>query len=127
MFFIDFLVMNFDRHMKNFGIIRNVETLEWERTTPIFDTGECMECNKTLDEINFNDGTGKFFTNTSKKFSTYLENININRFDISKLSDLPELYKEKLIEYRKYTDITDERVEKLVAGLKYRVSKVLDN
>ena len=113
--------------MKNFGIIRNVETLEWERTTPIFDTGECMECNKTLDEINFNDGTGKFFTNTSKKFSTYLENININRFDISKLSDLPELYKEKLIEYRKYTDITDERVEKLVAGLKYRVSKVLDN
>ena len=127
MFFIDFLVMNFDRHMKNFGVIRNVETLRWERATPIFDTGECMECNKTLNEINFNDGTGKFFTNTSKKFSTYLENINTNRFDISKLNDLPNIYKEKLIKYREYTDISDERIEKLVTGLKYRISKIAGN
>ena len=72
MFFVDYLVMNIDRHMKNFGIIRNVETLNWERTTPIFDTGECMECNKLTNEINFKDGKCKFFTNTNKDFSDLL-------------------------------------------------------
>ena len=28
-----------DRHMKNYGVIRNIKTLKWERVTPIFDTG----------------------------------------------------------------------------------------
>jgi len=48
MFLVDYIVVNFDRHMKNFGVIRNVETLKWERVCPIFDTGECTEpcCNK---------------------------------------------------------------------------------
>ncbi len=122
MFFVDFLVMNFDRHMKNYGIIRNVETLKWEKTTPIFDTGECMECDKTLNEINFYDRTGKFFTNTSKKFSSYLENINFTRYDLSKLNDLPQKYEEMLVKYRDYTDISNDRIKKLVNGLAYRIS-----
>lgn len=122
MFFIDYLVMNFDRHMKNFGIIRNVETLEWERTTPIFDTGECMQCDKTLNEINFKDGKGKFFKNIEKKFSSYIENIDTSRFDMSSLKDLPSIYEEKLKQTRKYTDISEERIEKLVKGLEYRIN-----
>ena len=48
MFLVDFIVMNFDRHMRNFGVIRNVETLKWERLTPIFDTGECLQCDKII-------------------------------------------------------------------------------
>jgi len=125
MFFIDYLVMNFDRHLKNFGIIRNVETLEWEKVTPIFDTGECMECDKTLEEINFYDRTGKFFSSVEMPFSKYLNYIDISRFDISKLDGLVEKYKNKLVEYRKYTDITDERIEKLTKGLQYRIDSVL--
>lgn len=46
MFLVDYLMLNSDRHLKNFGIIRNVNTLEWVSTTPIFDTGEAMECYK---------------------------------------------------------------------------------
>ena len=44
MFILDYLIMNIDRHMKNFGVIRNVDTLEWISTTPIFDNGESMQC-----------------------------------------------------------------------------------
>ncbi len=124
MFFIDYLVMNFDRHLKNFGIIRNVETLEWEKVTPIFDTGECMECDKTLDEINFYDRTGKFFSSVEMPFSKYLNYINVAKFDISKLDGLVEEYKSKLIEYRKYTDITDKRIDKLTTGLQYRIDSI---
>ena len=46
MFVVDYLTMNVDRHLKNFGIIRNVETLKWERVTPIFDTGQSMCCDE---------------------------------------------------------------------------------
>ena len=121
MFFVDYLVMNFDRHMKNFGIIRNVETLKWERVTPIFDTGECMNCDKLISEMNFHDGTGKYFTNTNKKFSSY---INIDKCDLSVLKDLPDEYEKVLKKYQKYTEISDERIKKLVDGLKLRIKNL---
>ena len=124
MFLIDYIVMNIDRHMKNFGVIRNVETLEWERVTPIFDTGECMECDKLFSEINFKDGRCKFFTNTNKKFSDLLNYIDIKKFDLSVLRDIPDKFKEKLTQYKKYTDMTEERIEKLYLGLKYRISSL---
>jgi hypothetical protein len=124
MFLVDYIVMNIDRHMKNFGIIRNVENLKWQRVTPIFDTGECMECNKLLNEINFVDGKCKFFSNTNKNFSDLLKYINISRYNFSKLDGLPEEFKKKLIEYKEYTDMSEERIEKLYNGLQYRISSL---
>ena len=124
MFLIDYIVMNFDRHMKNFGIIRNVETLKWERVTPIFDTGEAMQCNKLINEINFKDDKCKFFNDINYDFSKLLKHINLSRYDFSKLKNIPELYKDQLIKYKEYTDITDERIEKLYKGLLYRISNL---
>ena len=125
MFIIDFLMMNFDRHLKNFGIIRNVNTLEWTRTTPIFDTGESMQCDKLTGEINFSNGTGKFFTNTNKKFSEMLSNIkDISRIDISALDGLVDEYKSILLKYQPYTDSSLDRIDKLCNGLQIRIEKL---
>ncbi len=125
MFILDFLIMNSDRHMKNFGIIRNVDTLQWVRTTPIFDNGQSMECDKYIGEISFLDGKGKFFLNTDKKFSQYLENVkNINRIDISKLKGIEEEYREVLEKYQPYTEITQDRIDKLVDGLNQRIKEL---
>lgn len=119
---VDFLVMNIDRHLKNFGVIRNVNTLKFERTTPIFDTGESMNCNKLTQEINFHDGTGKFFSNTNKKFSQYLEIVkDIKRIDMKKLQGISQEYREVLLKYQPYTEISEERIEKLVKGLNKRI------
>lgn len=38
----DFILANFDRHYRNFGVIRNVETLKMERIAPIFDSGSSL-------------------------------------------------------------------------------------
>ena len=125
MFIIDFLMMNFDRHLKNFGIIRNVNTLEWVRTTPIFDTGESMQCDKLTNEINFSNGTGKFFTNTNKKFSEILSNIkDISRIEISALDGLVDEYKNILLKYQPYTDSSLDRIDKLCNGLQIRIDKL---
>lgn len=127
MFIVDYLTMNTDRHMKNFGIIRNVETLKWDRVTPLFDTGQSMNCHELTKNINFNEGVGKFFSNTNKKFSTYLTSIsNLNRVDISKLEGLDVEFEKTLRQYQEYTEMPDERIKKLSAGFKQRV-KSLEN
>lgn len=122
MILIDYIVMNFDRHLKNFGVIRNVETLEWEDVTPIFDTGESMQCDKLINEINFSDGKCKFFTNTNKNISDLLSYIDLLKYDFELLKDIPSIFEEKLKEYQKYTDMTDERISKLCGGLENRIS-----
>lgn len=42
MFTCDYILANQDRHWRNFGVIRNVETLEYTRIAPIFDSGSCL-------------------------------------------------------------------------------------
>ena len=40
----DFLLANHDRHYRNFGLIRNVDSLSW-RLAPLFDSGSSLWCN----------------------------------------------------------------------------------
>ena len=126
MFILDYLMLNTDRHLKNFGVIRNVNTLEWVRTTPIFDTGQSMECDKYLDEINFSYGTGKFFTNTNKNYEDILKVIgkSIVNIDIKRLDGLCEEYHSLLEKYKDKLDMSDKRIEKLVNGLQERIRKL---
>ena len=127
MFLLDFIIMNMDRHMKNFGVIRNVNTLEWVRTTPIFDNGESMQCDKLTSEINFTDGKGKFFTNTDKKYSEMLKKLKtIRNVDIKKLDGIVTDYKNVLKKYQPYTDATSERIRKLCFGLEKRIKKLYE-
>ena len=127
MFVLDFIIMNMDRHMKNFGVIRNVNTLEWVRTTPIFDNGESMQCDKLTSEINFTDGKGKFFTNTDKKYSEMLKKLeSIKEIDIKKLEGIVTDYKNVLEKYQPYTDATSERIRKLCFGLEKRIKKLYE-
>ena len=39
---LDFLIANTDRHLNNFGAVRNAETLEWLGLAPIFDCGTSL-------------------------------------------------------------------------------------
>lgn len=42
MFVLAYLMLNEDRHLNNFGIIRNVENLNWVEVAPIFDTVQSL-------------------------------------------------------------------------------------
>lgn len=48
MFTCDFILANHDRHYRNFGLIRNVETLEYTRLAPIYDSGSCLWHDKLI-------------------------------------------------------------------------------
>ena len=132
MFILDYLMLNIDRHMKNFGVIRDVNTLQWIKTTPIFDNGESMQCEKLTNSIDFANGKGKFFSNTNKDYEEILNNIReeISRIDISKLDGLVEEYRKNLKKYKTYTDSSLERIDKLCKGLQLRIqmlSKKINN
>lgn len=125
MFILDYIIMNIDRHMKNFGIIRNVNTLKWLRTTPIFDNGESMQCNRLTSEINFNNGEGKFFSNTNKDYDDMLKYIkDIKKINVNKLDGIVDEYRKVLEKYQPYTDMTEERKNKLCYGLELRINKL---
>lgn len=125
MFILDYLIMNIDRHMKNFGIIRNVNTLEWVSTAPIFDNGESMQCDKLTNEINFKSGNGKFFSNTNKDYEEMLKTLgDLPNIDFNKLNGLTEEYRKMLKKYQKYTDSSQERINKMCEGLEIRIKKL---
>jgi hypothetical protein len=39
---LDYIIMNCDRHLNNFGFIRDAETLEWKGFAPIFNSGSSL-------------------------------------------------------------------------------------
>ncbi len=51
MIVIDYIIANEDRHLNNFGLLRNAETLQWLGASPIFDSGSSLGYNKVPFDI----------------------------------------------------------------------------
>ncbi len=114
----DFILANKDRHFNNFGVIRNVETLKFEKVAPMFDNG----CSLWYDENDMY--VGEFFL--TKPFEEY-EKVQINLvknltwFDISKLDGFTDEVEEILLSNKL---LTKERIEKIIKQIKERIEFV---
>lgn len=124
MFILDYLMLNEDRHLNNFGIIRNVETLKWESICPIFDTGQSLNILDYNDEEVIINGDGRFFYKTSHfdEIIPYIK--NIKRFDLNKLDGVVEEFDELLHKYQYITNMTDRRINKICTILFSRINKL---
>ena len=124
MFILDYIMLNEDRHLNNFGIIRNVEDLRWLGTAPIFDTGQALNILDYNDEELIINGDGRFFYTTGN-FDFIINFIkDIERFDLSKLDGLCEEFAELLHQYQNITKITDRRIDKICTLLFNRINKL---
>ena len=128
MFVVDYLMMNEDRHMNNFGVIRNVDTLEWIRTIPIFDTGLSMQCNELTEHLDFHKGKCKFFSHSSKDLEEMLSDLGdgILNISVDSLNGICEEYYDMLKCYQDVLNLSDVRLTKLVDGLKMRIAMLKD-
>ena len=45
---LDYIIANEDRHLNNFGALRNAETLEWLGMAPIYDSGSSLGYDKSV-------------------------------------------------------------------------------
>lgn len=48
---LDYLIANEDRHLNNFGLLRNAKTLEWLGFAPIYDSGSSLGYDKVAGQI----------------------------------------------------------------------------
>lgn len=122
MIVLDYIMLNEDRHLRNFGVVRDVNTLEWKKTAPIFDTGESMQCQTLIENMSFKDAYGKFFSDTHKKHSEIIKYVrNLKRYNFENLRFVPELWGDKLMEYQKFSHMSDEIIKRLVNGIQKRI------
>ena len=124
MYILDFLIMNEDRHLNNFGIIRDVNTLEWLDVAPIFDNGQSLNIDYYDTEEMHISGEGKLFYEI-KSFDEIIKVVkDIKRIDIDKLNDLPEWFDNLLHKYQYITGYSDIRINRLCILLNRQIKKL---
>lgn len=124
MYILDFIIMNEDRHLNNFGIIRDVNTLKWLDVAPIFDNGMALNIPYYDENEVIISGNGRFFYEI-KPFDEMIQVVrNIKRIDISKLDDIPECFDNLLHEYQHITHISDKRIYGLCVILQRQINKL---
>ena len=124
MYILDFLIMNEDRHLNNFGIIRNVNTLEWLDIAPIFDNGQSLNIQDYNDEEVVISGHGRLFYEV-KSFDEIIKVVkDIKRIDVSKLDGIVEEFDNLLHKYQHITKMTDRRINKLCILLNRQINKL---
>ena len=124
MYILDFLIMNEDRHLNNFGIIRDVNTLKWLDVAPIFDNGQSLNTLYYDEEELHISGEGKLFYEV-KPFDEIIRIVkDIKRIDVKVLEDLPEWFDNLLHEYQYLTGYSDTRINKLCILLNRQINKL---
>lgn len=124
MFILDYLILNEDRHLNNFGIIRDINTLKWLDVAPIFDNGQSLNILDYNDEEVIINGQGRFFY-TVDNFDSIITKIkDIKRFKFSKLDGLVDEFAELLHKYQRITKMTDRRINKICILLMDRINKI---
>ena len=123
MIVLDYIIANEDRHLNNFGAIRNAETLEWIGMAPIYDSGSSLGYDKLANQIR----SGKDIT--CKPFKKHHEEqlklvSSFEWIDFEKLSDVDELIV-NTFGAREASDYMDEaRVNAIVDSVKKRIHQL---
>lgn len=124
MYILDFLIMNEDRHLNNFGVVRDVNTLKWLDVAPIFDNGQSLNI-EYYDENELHiSGEGRLFYEI-KPFDEIIKVIkDMKRIDISKLDGIVEWFNDLLHQYQHLTGYSDARINKLCILLNRQINKL---
>lgn len=124
MFILDYIMMNEDRHLNNFGIIRNVNTLKWLDVAPIFDNGQSLNILDYNEKEIILNGQGRFFYNVMD-FDDILKKVrDLNRYNIDNLNGITEEFENLLYKYQSITKMTDRRIDKICTLLNSRINKL---
>ena len=128
MFMIDYIMLNEDRHLNNFGIIRNVESLKWVGVCPIFDTGRSNNCNVTEPYWDFKTGEIKCFTKQFISSERLLDlfTISLDEEFFDQLRSIAKEYRVLLKQNQAYIKLFDEQIENLSKGLETRIEMFYD-
>lgn len=124
MFVLDYIMMNEDRHLNNFGVIRNANNLKWIDVAPIFDNGQSLNILDYNEEEIILNGQGRFFYNVMD-FDDILKKVNnLKRYNLENLNGITEEFENFLHKYQSITKMTDRRIDKICTLLNSRINKL---
>lgn len=127
MLLLDYLIMNVDRHLNNFGIIRDVNTLKWISVAPIFDSGEAMNLKMLDDDTMVINDNGRLF-NEVVYFDKFLELIRKTRkYDLEKLDSVVDECESILKKYQDVSKMSDKDIYNLCYLLNLRIRRLKTN
>jgi hypothetical protein len=112
MIILDFLIRNTDRHVGNFGILRNSQTLKWEKIAPVFDNGNSLWHNAQGVQFIRADSKcdSRSFTSDNK------DNVALvgdpGWFDKSKLNNFGQIITDT---FKLNKNMENERIDKIVS------------
>ena len=113
MIVLDYIIANEDRHLNNFGLLRNAETLEWLGFAPIYDSGSSLGYDKLTTEIRI--GKNIDCKPFKKKHEEQIKLVtSFDWIDFSKLSDAGDMVREVFSDPRAKELISENRKEAIV-------------
>lgn len=120
MIVLDYIIANEDRHLNNFGAIRNAETLEWIGMAPIYDSGSSLGYDKIPAKIRSGrDVVCKPFKNHHSEQLKLVS--DFGWIDFESLSDVGEVIKEVLSSDGAEEYIDDSRINAITDGVEKRI------
>ena len=116
--FIDYMMMNSDRHLGNYGLIRDADTLEWIGPAPIFDTGTSLMCKRGNKAIRSSVNAGTSDVWMERLFHSDLDWLDMDALhrSIDVASNIIRSTAEKSMD----EDFDDERADALIEVLRSR-------
>ena len=123
MLVLDYIIANEDRHLNNFGLLRNAETLEWLGFAPIYDSGSSLGYNSLLSQIHTEKNI------TCKPFKRrHDEQVKLvtsfDWIDFSKLSDAGDMVREIFSDPRAKELISENRKEAIAEMVKRHIESL---
>lgn len=117
----DDIIANYDRHWRNFGVVRNVNTLAC-RPAPIFDSGSSLWCNISLEELRAGEhsfASAQFYTSPAKQMLLVDDMSWFN-------GDTLEGFVDETIEILSGNDALTARLPYLKEALTWRLERMID-
>lgn len=120
---LDYIIANEDRHMNNFGALRNAETLEWIGMAPIYDSGSSLGYDKNAYTMK---SANEYVCKPFKK--SHAEQVRIvSSFawvDFAKLSDVKEIIIRILSDENARNFMDETRIETIAELTERRIRNV---
>lgn len=117
MIVLDYLISNEDRHLNNFGLVRDANTLEWIGVAPIFDSGSSLGYDKLTSQLGNSAGVEcKPFKRTHEEQVKLVT--SFGWLDMDSLQGIEDEIHQVFAQAGDYID--RERVEAIVAAFSRR-------
>lgn len=123
MLILDYIIANQDRHMGNFGVLRNVDTLEYIGFAPIFDCGTSLRYDTPTvyiePELNIESQPFASFHDEQIRLVSDPQAFDLSRLD-GAVEEIMQLFaSEKATAY-----MDDARQKKILSVLSFRIKKL---